>query len=133
MRLEAWAVATLQTAAAYAGDNDLAAGKSPETACDDFRAFVKNVHGKPPKTRILFLSIRPSIARWKLIARINKAKHLIEAECKEDDRLTCVDMGSVLLDKDGKPRRECFAKDGLHLSQAGYKLWAEKVLPLLKK
>jgi lysophospholipase L1-like esterase len=44
-----------------------------------------------------------------------------------------VDVGSVLLDKDGKPRRDFFEKDGLHLNRAGYKLWAEKLQPLLKK
>ncbi len=117
----------------YAGDNDLAAGKSPETVRDDFRAFVKIVHDKLPKTRILFLSIKPSIARWKLIERINKANELIEAACKKDDRLTYVDVGSLLLGKDGKPRRELFEKDGLHLSQAGYKLWAGRIGPLLKR
>jgi lysophospholipase L1-like esterase len=44
-----------------------------------------------------------------------------------------LDVGSVLLDKDGKPRHELFEKDGLHLSPAGYELWSEKLLPLLKK
>src|SRR5262249_52995042 len=107
--------------------------KSPETVRDDFRAFVKNVHDKLPRTRILFLSIKPSIARWKLIERINKANHLIEAERKKDDRLMYVHVGSVLLDKDGKPRRDFFEKDGLHLSRAGDELWGEKLRPLLKK
>jgi lysophospholipase L1-like esterase len=44
-----------------------------------------------------------------------------------------VDVGSVLLGKDGKPRRDFFEKDGLHLSPAGYRLWAQKLQPLLKK
>ena len=30
----------------YAGDNDVAAGKSPETVLADFQQFVKTVHGK---------------------------------------------------------------------------------------
>src|SRR4051794_21682355 len=35
----------------YAGDNDLASGKSPEAARDDFVAFAKAVHGKLPRTK----------------------------------------------------------------------------------
>jgi lysophospholipase L1-like esterase len=117
----------------YAGDNDLAAGKTPEQVRDDFRAFVKRIHDKLPKTKILFLSIKPSIARWKLLDRISKANRLIGEECKKEAGLTFVDVGSVLLGKDGKPRKEMFEKDGLHLSPAGYKAWTEKLLPLLSK
>src|SRR5258708_5206619 len=61
----------------YAGDNDIGRGNSPETVLADFRAFVKVVHDKLPKTKIVFLSIKPSIARWKSIEKIRKANALI--------------------------------------------------------
>lgn len=115
----------------YAGDNDIASGKTPEKVRDDFLAFVKVIQEKLPKTRILFLSVKPSIARWKLIEKIRKANALVETECKKDDRLQFVDVGTALLGKDGKPRPELFAKDGLHLSAEGYKLWSAKVMPLI--
>jgi lysophospholipase L1-like esterase len=37
-----------------------------------------------------------------------------------------------LLDEDGKPRAELFAKDGLHLNDKGYKVWASVPKPYLK-
>jgi len=37
-----------------------------------------------------------------------------------------------MIGQDGKPRRELFLKDGLHLNKEGYKLWASIIRPLLK-
>jgi lysophospholipase L1-like esterase len=109
----------------YAGDNDLASGKSPEKVLAAFRAFAAAVHEKLPGTRILFLSIKPSIARWKIIERVRKANALIEQECKKSDRLAFIDVGTPMLGSDGKPRTELFVNDGLHLSAEGYALWTE--------
>lgn len=116
----------------YAGDNDLAAGKTPERVRDDFRAFVKLVHEKLPKMRIIFISIKPSLFRWSLIDKIRKANALVEAECKNDENLVYLDLVSPMLGDDGKPRRELFALDGLHLNAKGYALWAERLKPHLE-
>ncbi|MBM3334247.1 carbon-nitrogen hydrolase family protein [Candidatus Sumerlaeota bacterium] len=37
-----------------------------------------------------------------------------------------------MLGEDGKPPRELFIKDGLHLSPAGYKIWTSLLLPHLR-
>src|SRR5271166_6572501 len=44
----------------YAGDNDLGSGKTPEQVAADFRDFTRSIHSRLPKTRIVFLSIKPS-------------------------------------------------------------------------
>jgi lysophospholipase L1-like esterase len=116
----------------YAGDNDLGFGKSPEQVHADFKDFVKVVQDKLPQTRIAFLSIKPSVLRWKLIDKIRKANALIEAECKADKRLVFIDVGKPLLDDDGKPRKDLFLFDGLHLNAKGYEAWAAVVRPYLK-
>jgi lysophospholipase L1-like esterase len=116
----------------YAGDNDLAAGKSPEQVLADFQAFVQVVHKELPKTRIAFVAIKPSLARWKNIDRIRKANSLVETYCKKDDRLAYIDVVKPMLGDDGMPRAELFVKDGLHLSEKGYELWASLVKPHLK-
>ncbi len=46
----------------YAGDNDIAAGKSPQTVLADYQAFVKKIHAALPNTRIVYIAIKPSIA-----------------------------------------------------------------------
>ena len=116
----------------YAGDNDLGSGKSPEQVLADFQAFVKAVHAELPKTRIAFLCIKPSIARWKLIDKVRQANQLIADFCKKDERLVYIDVSKGMLGDDGTPRPELFIKDGLHLSPAGYQLWTETVRPYLK-
>ncbi len=115
----------------YAGDNDLAADKTPERVHADFQAFVKIVQENLPKSKIVFICIKPSLRRWNLIDKIRKANALIKAECDKDDRLLYLDVAAAMLDKDGKPRRELFAADGLHLNDKGYALWAERLQPLL--
>lgn len=114
----------------YAGDNDLAGGKEPEKVRDDFMAFAKVVHDALPKTTIFFLSIKPSVARWKLYDAMRRANALVEAECKKDARLVYVDVGAAML-RDGKPRPELLADDGLHLSPEGYAEWTKTVRPLI--
>jgi lysophospholipase L1-like esterase len=116
----------------YAGDNDLAAGKTPQRVRDDFRDFVKIVHDKLPKVRIVFISIKPSLLRWALIDKIRKANALIEEECKKGERLVYLDIAPPMLGDDGKPRRELFADDGLHLNAKGYAVWAKHLKPYLE-
>ena len=48
----------------YAGDNDIADGKSPERVFHDFQTFAELVHGRLPETRLIYLPIKPSLARW---------------------------------------------------------------------
>jgi lysophospholipase L1-like esterase len=38
-----------------------------------------------------------------------------------------------MLDKDGKPRRELFVDDMLHMNKQGYAIWEEAVEPHLIK
>jgi lysophospholipase L1-like esterase len=116
----------------FAGDNDLAAGKTPERVRDDFKAFVEAVRKDLPKTQVLFLSIKPSVARWKLFEQQQKANALIETYCSGMSGVSYIDMVKPMLGSDGKPRAELFVKDGLHLNEEGYKVWGEIVKPLLK-
>jgi lysophospholipase L1-like esterase len=116
----------------YAGDNDIGGGKAPQRVAADFQAFTRLVHDKLPKTWIIFVSIKPSLYRWNLIDKIRKANALIEAQCKKDERLRYLDVATPMLGDDGKPRRELFQGDGLHLNEKGYALWAERLKPHLK-
>jgi lysophospholipase L1-like esterase len=116
----------------YAGDNDIAGNKTPERVCDDYKAFVKKVHDALPETKVIFISIKPSIARWKLWDKMQAANKLIAEFIRTDKRLGYVDVGPPMLGDDGKPKPELFVKDGLHLSAEGYKLWTSLVLPYLK-
>ena len=117
----------------YAGDNDIAQGKTPGTVAGDFRAFAAKVHAALPGTRIAFIAIKPSLQRWKLIAQVRDANSRIRAFCETDDRLGFVDVDGPMLGWDEKPRPELFVADGLHLSPAGYELWTTLVRPFVEQ
>jgi lysophospholipase L1-like esterase len=99
---------------------------------DDFKDFAGLIHKGLPKTKIVFISIKPSPARWKMVEEQRKANALIEAYCKKNDTLAYIDAAGPMLGEDGKPTPELFGKDGLHMNDKGYELWASLLKAHLK-
>jgi len=115
----------------YAGDNDLAANRTPKQLRDDFSAFAKVIHEKLPKTRIHFVAVKPSLKRWDIFDKQTEANALVKEFCAKDARLGFVNIVPVMLGPDGKPIEHLFVKDGLHLSPTGYELWTKAVTKAL--
>ncbi len=111
----------------YAGDNDIASGKSPEQVFPDFKALVEKIHAALPKTRIVFISIKPSPSRWLFADKVRAANQLIEAYCRQSKRLSYIDVFNPMLGADGNPRPELFIADSLHMNAKGYALWTKLV------
>jgi lysophospholipase L1-like esterase len=112
----------------YAGDNDLAQGCSPEGVLEDFKTFVRKVHTELPQTRVLFIAVKPSPARWKIVEQQREANRLVQEFTKTDaKRLGYIDVFTPMLDADGQPRPELFVQDQLHLSPKGYEMWTALV------
>ncbi len=51
----------------YEGDNDTAAGTSPEQVARNFEALVQKIHDALPQTKIVDISVKPSLARWAIV------------------------------------------------------------------
>jgi len=117
----------------YAGDNDIAQGRTPEQLRDDFRAFVAAVRKDNPACRVLFVAVKPSLARWKKFDVQTKANALAREFCVKGERLVYVDVVPPMLGPDGTPIPELYVKDGLHLSPKGYELWTAAVKKALGK
>ncbi len=116
----------------YAGDNDIARGKTADQVHRDFLAFRDTLFQALPDTRLLYVAIKPSRARWDKSPQMQTANTQIAAECKADDRLTFIDIWKPMLHKGGMPAEHWFRKDGLHLSDAGYDLWNSLLKPHLE-
>jgi lysophospholipase L1-like esterase len=114
----------------YAGDNDLAAGRSVEQVVADYRAFVEKIQAHLPNTPIAYISIKPSPSRWQLREKMVTANAQIKA--MSNDILKFIDVYSPMLGADGKPRPELFLADNLHPSAKCYQLWTELIDPYLK-
>ena len=114
-----------------AGGNDLNAGKSVDQVFTDYKDFVGKVHGKLPETDIFFISLSPSIARWKQADKEKALNTLIKDYIAGKPHLKYIETYDMVLGADGQPRAELFVEDKLHFNADGNKLLAERVRPHL--
>jgi len=111
----------------YEGDNDIAAGKTPEKVLSDYNIFVARVLEKWPKKPIFFISIKPSLARLEHMENMARANALIKARTEETENLYYIDVFTPMLGEDGTPRKDIFGHDGLHMNEIGYALWTKEI------
>lgn len=116
----------------YAGDNDIADGRTPAQVASDWRAFAALVGRELPEARVAFVSIKPSPSRWALVERVREANRLVQAEVARDPRQAYVDVFTPMLGANGRPRPELFADDSLHMTPAGYALWRERLAAVVR-
>lgn len=105
----------------YAGDNDIAEGRSPQELQASFVRFLDAKSERFGDTPVLFISIKPTPARWgqrDIQAELNRS---IQALAKERSDLRFIDIVPAML-MDGKPG-PFYAGDGLHLNAEGYGRW----------
>jgi hypothetical protein len=67
-------------------------------------------------------------ANWATIQQANK---MIEDFCRTQDHVQFIDIRPAMLDAQGRPRRELFRFDGLHMNAQGYALWTAIIKPIL--
>ena len=110
----------------YAGDNDLGDGRHPEEVFIFFQQLVVKVNKRFGDIPCYFVSLKPSISRWNIIDQFKFTNNLIETEIvKQDANWHFIDIFKQMIDAQGKPKKEYFVSDGLHLSEKGYQLWKE--------
>ncbi|RYG36864.1 hypothetical protein EON81_08465 [bacterium] len=117
----------------FAGTNDLASGKTPETVLSDYKAFVGKVRAKLPEVPIAFLSITPAPSRWNNLQNVIKANTLVHEYSKSEKNLQFVNVFFKMLTETAAPRPELFLDDQLHMKRAGYEIWVDAVRPILPK
>jgi lysophospholipase L1-like esterase len=116
----------------YSGENDLSEGRTPTDVFQDFQAFVTLLHAKLPVTRLVYVSIKPSIARWSLTDSIRVANRLIRDYVAKDKKIQYVDVFTPMLDASGHLRPDLYVDDGLHMTPRGYAIWRGLILPTLR-
>ena len=108
----------------YEGDNDIHAGKTPEQVLEDYQEFARRLHAKHPRAILMYLPVKPSLKRWNRWPVMKKTNDLISTEAGKHNWQEIVDTATPMLGQNGRPRKELFVADGLHLNDAGYKLWS---------
>lgn len=113
----------------YAGENDINDGKTPENVLADFKTFVSLVRKNFPKTKIYYISLKPSPSRWHLVNKFRETNNLIKTEITKDKNIIYVDVFNAMLNDKGEPQPELYVEDKLHLNEKGYAIWGN----ILKK
>jgi len=119
----------------YCGDNDLAASDSV-TADLVFRRFVRLynlIRSHLDTVDILYISIKPSPSREKLIPRMEEANDLIRDFLAKHSHASFIDVYHKMLTPQGRPMEDLFLEDKLHMNAKGYAIWQQVIQPYLEK
>jgi lysophospholipase L1-like esterase len=116
----------------YEGDNDVARGMAAPEVFAAFRDFAGKVKKSLPNAKVVYLAIKPSVARAHLAGTMRAANLLIREYVEQQPGWIYVDTDAPMLGPDGQPPASLFVEDGLHLSDEGYTLWTKLVAAKLK-
>lgn len=118
----------------YCGENDF--GGDPHLAAyavvDRFKKLHTLIRQRLPHVPITYVSMKPSPSRYLLRAKFKMANQWIREFCESQANTDFVDITGVMVDSQGRPKREIFQKDLLHMNAQGYKLWAPLIEAHLK-
>ncbi len=120
----------------YCGENDIAAGEavSSEIVLTRFKELFKiirtNLNASVP---IVFVSLKPSVARWNMQERIVKTNNLIQQYIATQKNVSFLDIHSAMLDANGQVLNDLFIGDNLHMNAKGYQIWQKIIAPTLVK
>jgi lysophospholipase L1-like esterase len=118
----------------YVGENDLVDDKSTsDTIFNKTKKLLNLIRTKLPKTPIAYIAMKPSPSREKYQAKLVQANNLIRDYIKTQKDIDFIDVYSLMLTSNGKPRPELFVADQLHMNNLGYAIWTKKIKPYLLK
>ena len=118
----------------YCGDNDLAASDtvSATTVIIRFQQLFTMIRKKLPHASIVFVSIKPSPSRQKLMPKMTAANDMIKKFLSTKPKTGFVDVYHKMLKPDGNPMDDIFLEDKLHMTAKGYAIWQKAIKPYLK-
>ncbi|MBD1392957.1 GDSL-type esterase/lipase family protein [Mucilaginibacter glaciei] len=117
----------------YAGENDIAEGKSGVFVAQEFIKLWGMLQKKLPKADIYFMSVKPSPSRAKYFDQVNAANRLIRIYLLSRTKGHFIDVSTPILHPATKqPNPALFESDMLHLNKAGYDKWQAALTPWVK-
>ena len=118
----------------YCGENDMADVDtvSPATVLLRFKTLHTILLKKLPRaTKIIFVSLKPSIARWHLETKFIAANQLIEEYIATQKNMQYLDVHTAMLDENKEVLKDIFIADKLHMNPKGYLIWQKQFAPFL--
>ena len=116
----------------YEGDNDVSSGKSAGTIMKDTRKLVRKIRKALPDSEIVFISPKPSIARWSLQEQYVTINARLKKYADRKPGIRYVDVWTPMLDNTGQVLQDIFIQDNLHMNDKGYAIWRAVIEPFLR-
>jgi lysophospholipase L1-like esterase len=119
----------------YCGENDLASSDTvtARMVFNRFRQWFNLVRKKFPQVSIVYISMKPSPSRQLLLGKMREGNRQIANFLKKQKRTGFVDVYKEMIDDEGKPIKELFLEDNLHMNKKGYAIWQKLIEPSLLK
>jgi lysophospholipase L1-like esterase len=118
----------------YCGENDMADVDtvSPATVLHRFKTLHTILLKKLPKnTKVVFVSLKPSIARWHLEPKFIETNKLIAGYIATQKNMQYLDVHTAMLDDNKEVLKDIFIADKLHMNPKGYLIWQKQFAPYL--
>jgi lysophospholipase L1-like esterase len=119
----------------YCGENDLASSDTvtARMVFNRFRQWFDLVRKKFSRVTIVYISMKPSPSRQLLLGKMREGNMLIGNFLKQQKHTGFVDVYKEMIDDEGKPIKELFLEDNLHMNKKGYAIWQKLIEPYLLK
>ncbi|MDT0540263.1 cyclic nucleotide-binding domain-containing protein [Croceitalea sp. P059] len=111
----------------YAGENDLAEGKTPHEVLADCKELVDLIHQKYDAVELAFISLKPSVERTYLIPQIIETNLLLSKYIIGELNAQFINVFARMITTENRPRPELYLSDGLHLNKKGYAIWSQTI------
>lgn len=117
----------------YCGENDISEGASPQQVFESYKKLDAMIQKRLPDTKLIYLSMKPSVARWNLWDKYEEGNRLIqEAMIKQANR-RYIEVADVMLSENGQPDSTIFVEDMLHMNEKGYAAWKDLIRPAVER
>lgn len=118
----------------YEGDNDINAGDTPAQVLEQARQLRKRIAKALGKeVPVIFISPKPSVARWQLKTKYEEANALLKAYADRSKHTYYADVWTPALQENGEVRDDIFIADDLHMNAKGYAIWREALAPFVER
>lgn len=116
----------------YVGENDLAAGETPESVFEEGKQLVSWAKEHFSEVEFVLLSAKSSPRRWELRDKMKDLNVTLAEFASKNEGVEYANIWQPMLGENGKPRPEIFMEDSLHMNANGYKIWQKVLKPYLE-
>lgn len=121
------------------GANDLSHGWTVERVFQGITRVLTTIRERSPKTELYVQSVLPlneEVGTWKYLKGKDDLIIQLNNKLKEyctSHALTYIDLYTPLLGAHPKTMKAEYCRDGLHLTEKGYEVWAKTIRPYIYK